>query len=175
MSYVYKTLASDEKIIMRANFNWTYSFWQTLFFLLSFVPLALFTYGQHQTGMAFSELQVGYGLSAFSILLGSLILFFQLVHLWTTEIVVTTTRFIYKTGLISRNTKEVSLNNIEEVIFRQTVWGRLFGYGQIILRGTGVGVIELPNIDHPIKLRRTIEDARSKSRNTGRQSLDDGY
>ena len=164
MSYVSKTLASDEGVILRARFNWTYSFWHVFFFFLSFVPAGVFAWGQYTYDKSFEDLQVGYGVSAFSILIGLLIIFVHLVHLWTTEIAVTTYRFVYKTGLISRNTKEVSLNNIEEVIFQQSVWGRLFGYGQIILRGTGVGVIELPNIDNPLELRRTIEDARSKSR-----------
>ncbi len=171
MSYVSQTLASDEAITLRARFNWTYSFWHVFFFILGFAPLAVFIWGQTTTGQSFSELAIGYYVSGFSALIGCLILLSHLVELWTTEIVVTTYRFIYKTGLVSRDTKEVSLNNIEEVNLHQSVWGRIFGYGKIILRGTGVGVIELPNIDNPIDVRRTIEDARSQRRQNERRSM----
>ena len=116
------------------------------------------------TDIPYSELEWGYWVSWFSLVCGSLILLLHMVELWTTEIVVTTYRFVYKTGLVSRDTKEVSLNKIEEISLSQSVFGRLFGYGQLILRGTGVGVIALPNIDNPIALRRTIETAKSKLR-----------
>ncbi len=82
----------------------------------------------------------------------------------TTEIVVTTYRFVYKTGLISRNTQEVSLNKIEEITLHQSIWGRILGYGKLVLRGTGVGVIELPNLDNPIYIRKMIENTKSALR-----------
>ena len=40
MSYVGKTLADDEGIIERASFNWTYSFWSVVLFILGALPLA---------------------------------------------------------------------------------------------------------------------------------------
>ena len=39
------------------------------------------------------------------------------------------------------------------------------------MRGTGVGVIQLPNIDDPIRVRRIIENAKSALR---RGVSDDG-
>ncbi len=164
MSYVSQTLASDEDIIYRARFNWTFSFGPVFFFVLSFLPFALFSWGQVAFEVPFEELKLGYIISAISVFLGALIILGHMIYLWTTEIVVTTYRFIYKTGLISRDTKEVNLTNIEEVNLHQSIWGRVFGYGKIIMRGTGVGIIELPNIDNPIEVRRTIEDARSHRR-----------
>jgi uncharacterized membrane protein YdbT with pleckstrin-like domain len=97
---------------------------------------------------------------------GGLILLSHLIVLWTTEIAVTTYRFVYKTGFISRKTQEVSLNKIEEIVLEQSVWGRVFGYGKLTIRGTGVGVIELPDIDNPIEVRRIIELAKAELRRT---------
>ncbi|NHK29362.1 PH domain-containing protein [Parvularcula flava] len=171
MSYVSKTLADDEEIITRANFNWTYSFWNVFFFLLGLAPLIIFIIGQAITGKSFADLMIGYVAALVAAFFGSLILLFHMVELWTTEIVVTTYRFVYKTGLVSRDTKEVSLNKIEEIQLRQSIFGRLFGYGSLILRGTGVGIIELPAIDNPIDLRRTIESAKSNLRRYSRDEL----
>ena len=175
MSYVSQTLATDEGIIERANFNWTYSFWDAFFFLLGFSPLIGFILLQATSNYGFEDLRVGYWTAAVSAVGGSLIMLLHAIHLWTTEIVVTTFRFVYKTGLVSRDTKEVSLNKIEEISLTQTVFGRIFNYGSLILRGTGVGVIELPNIDNPLHLRRTIETAKSNLRkDSSDQRLSEG-
>ena len=162
--YVEKTLASEERIIHRANFNWTYSFLPVMWFSLGAAALALIAFAQFVGGVSFEDLEVGWWSAGVGAVCGALILFNHLIILMTTEIVVTTFRFVYKTGLISRNTQEVSLGKIEEITLRQSIWGRLLDYGHLVLRGTGVGVIELPALDNPIQLRRIIENARSSLR-----------
>jgi uncharacterized membrane protein YdbT with pleckstrin-like domain len=98
-----------------------------------------------------------------------LILLTHLITLWTTEFAVTTYRFVYKYGWIKRDSQEVSLNKIEEITLQQSIWGRIFGYGQLIIRGTGVGVIKLPNLDNPLEVRRIIENARADLRRGDRE------
>lgn len=165
--YVKQTLAEDEEIIYRANFNWTYSFGPVMWFITGLSPIVLLSYAQYMRAVPASELTIAWWFAAGGALAGLLIALLHAIHLWTTEIVVTTFRFVYKQGLISRSTQEVSLNKIEEITLQQSVWGRLFGYGQLILRGTGVGVIELPAVDGPIKVRQIIENTRSSLRRTG--------
>lgn len=162
--YVRQTLAAGEDIIYRANFNWTYSFFPVMWFALGTAPLIFFALLQFGAGMPSGDLRVGWYFAIAAATVGSLILISHLVILWTTEIVVTTYRFVYKRGLVSRNTQEVSLNKIEEITLNQSIWGRIFGYGALVMRGTGVGVIELPAIDNPIQVRKIIENARSKLR-----------
>jgi len=165
--YVEQTLAANEEILYRANFNWTYSFFPVLWCVIGFAPIILYVLLQFASGVPFSELKVGWGFAGAAGFVGFLILFYHLVILWTTEIVVTTYRFVYKRGLIARNTQEVSLNKIEEITLNQSIWGRLFGYGELVMRGTGVGVIKLPAVDNPIQVRKLIENARSKLRDDG--------
>ncbi len=162
--YVEKTLAPDERIIHRVNFNWTFSFFPVLWFAFGSSPMVMYAMLQFGSGIAFSDLQPGWWFVIASFTTGALILLNHLIILWTTEIVVTTYRFVLKTGLISRSTQEVSLNKIEEITLQQSVWGRVFGYGKLVLRGTGVGVIQLPNIDNPIEIRRIIEQAKANLR-----------
>lgn len=173
MSYVAKTLAGGEEIIHRANFNWTYSFFPVMWFSLGAATLVLFGYIQFVAHVPFEELRIGWWSAGVAGFAGSMILINHLIILVTTEIVVTTYRFVYKTGLISRNTQEVSLNKIEEITLHQTVMGRFLGFGKLVLRGTGVGVITLPDLDNPIHLRRIIENAKSSLRTTRRNDDDD--
>lgn len=165
MSYVSQTLATDEHIVERANFNWTYSFEPFFWLVVSLIPLGLITYSQISVPQTNPNLiKAGWIAAGSGVLLSLILLIAHLIIMQTTEIVITTYRFVYKTGLISRDTKEVSLNKIEEITLQQSVWGRLFGYGQLTLRGTGVGVIELPNLDDPVELRKIIETAKSAMR-----------
>ena len=106
-------------------------------------------------------------MTGFGFAVGSLILTFHLINLMTTEIVITNYRLVYKTGWIARNTQEVSLSNIEEMTLTQSIWGRFLGFGKLVVRGTGVGVIELPNLDDPLVVRKKIEAARASIRGGG--------
>ncbi|GJL95853.1 MAG: membrane protein [Hyphococcus sp.] len=169
MSYVEQTLAGGEDIIHRANFNWTYSFFPVMWFAIGAGVLVMFFYIQFAAEVPYEELKVGWWSAIIAGVSGSIILLNHIILLVTTEIVVTTYRFVYKTGLISRNTQEVSLNKIEEITLHQSVWGRVLGYGKLVLRGTGVGVITLPDLDNPIMLRKIIENTKSALRQDQRE------
>jgi len=162
--YVEQTLANDESIIHRAHFNWTYSFLPIVWFAIGIAPMGMLAFIQLAKGVPFGQLNLAWWIALGAAAIGLIIMLSHMIVLWTTEIVVTTYRFVYKTGLISRKTQEVSLNKIEEITLSQSIWGRIFGYGKLVMRGTGVGLIELPDLDDPIEVRKIIENAKSSLR-----------
>jgi uncharacterized membrane protein YdbT with pleckstrin-like domain len=166
--YVEKTLARGERIIHRASYNWTYSFFPVLWFAIGCAPIVIYFLLQYSRDLDFEQLRVGWYAAWTGFSVGSLILTAHLIELWTTEFAVTTYRFVFKKGWIKRDTQEVSLNKIEEIVLQQSFWGRIFGYGKVTLRGTGVGLIELPNLDNPILVRRIIENAKADLRRDNR-------
>ncbi len=162
--YVEKSLPPGERIVHRVNFNWTFSFFPVLWFAFGSAPIVMYAMLQFGSGIPYADLRIGWWFVLGAFVTGAIILLNHLIILWTTEIAVTTYRFVLKTGFISRNTQEVSLNKIEEIILHQSVWGRIFGYGKLTLRGTGVGKIDLPDIDNPLEVRRIIEKAKADLR-----------
>jgi uncharacterized membrane protein YdbT with pleckstrin-like domain len=162
--YVEKTLASDEKIVYQANFNWTFNVESWFWVLVGALTVLFYFWLEYSVGISFRDLLVGWWFAGAAMAFALMFLIAHYIYLYTTEIVVTTFRLVFKTGWIARNTQEVSLNKIEEITLNQSVWGRLFGYGMLIIRGTGVGVIELPNLDNPIEVRKIIENARAHLR-----------
>ncbi|GAB4532244.1 MAG: hypothetical protein Tsb0010_13350 [Parvularculaceae bacterium] len=161
MSYVEKTMSAGEKIRYRAHFNWTYDFSALFWLLLGASPLFLTLYlDLVRPPASLSDNLSSYIFGGVAFFMGFIVWLVPMVRKWTTEIAVTNQRFVYKRGLISRSTEEVSLNKIEEVSLRQSFWGRVFGYGRLTIRGSGVGVIELPELDEPVKLRRSIMEAK---------------
>ena len=88
-------------------------------------------------------------------LIGVVLFARMMIDKWTTEIVITSDRLIYKRGWIARHVEEIALNRIEEVVLDQTAIARGLGYGRIIVAGTGRGIIRLPGwLADPVGLGR---------------------
>lgn len=100
----------------------------------------------HTAGMVFSAL---------TIVLIPLALV-MLVERLTTELAVTSRRLVLKKGWIARKTEEISLARIEEVNLRQSVLGRVLGYGTLLCAGVGVGQIATVTIREPMEFRKAI-------------------
>ncbi|MGA9793958.1 MAG: PH domain-containing protein [Rhizomicrobium sp.] len=94
-------------------------------------------------------------------IIGLIVAIPMLIRKWSTEIGVTTHRFVEKTGIVSLHTYEIALPNIEGLKVEQSLWGRILGYGHIRIEGTGVDAVEIPDIANPIAFRAAIETAKS--------------
>ena len=70
---------------------------------------------------------------------------------------VTSKRVIVKTGIIDRRTIEILLSRIESVAVEEPAWGRLFGYGTVIVRGTGGTPEMFEKIYHPLEFRDQVQ------------------
>jgi uncharacterized membrane protein YdbT with pleckstrin-like domain len=77
-------------------------------------------------------------------------------HRWTIETDVTNLRVIHKTGFITRQTFEMSLDKVESVDVNQSIPGRIFNYGNVTIRGVGEGVETIKTIASPLAFRNSI-------------------
>jgi uncharacterized membrane protein YdbT with pleckstrin-like domain len=155
MTYMQKSLGEGERIVALAHFHWWYDVkaWSALI-LPALLLLFVMSYANDDSR---SALTIG----ALVILAIGAIVFLQLmIRKWTTEIGVTSHRFVKKTGLISLHTDEIALPNIEGVKVHQSVGGRIWGYGRLRIEGTGMDAVQLPTIADPVALRRAIETAK---------------
>ena len=61
---------------------------------------------------------------------------------WYIEKIVVTNQAVYlRTGLISRDVKRLPLRNIKDVSFEQGFFGRIFGFGTVMITSTTIGGI----------------------------------
>ena len=74
----------------------------------------------------------------------------------TTELAITDHRVIYKSGLLSRHTIEMNRDKVESVDVDQSLLGRIFSYGTVVVRGTGSSVEPMHNIADPLTFRTHI-------------------
>lgn len=76
----------------------------------------------------------------------------------TSEFVITNKRVIMKKGVISTTTLEVLLSKAESISALQTIGGKLFGYGNIAVVGSGGTKNEFDYIERPFEFRKAAQD-----------------
>lgn len=81
-----------------------------------------------------------------------------LLKLVFTEYGLTNKRIVVKTGIIGRSTEELKLSKVETVKLRQSILGRIFGFGDVVLSGTGASNLVLKTVSGPIEVKRTIDN-----------------
>lgn len=156
MSYIQRSLGEGERVVALARFHWLYDVKSWLALLL---PLALvigvIAYGPDSN----TRDPFLYG-ALLLLALGFIVFLQRMIKKWTTEIGITTHRFVKKSGLFSLRTNEFALTNIEGVKVTQDFWGQIWGYGHLRVEGTGDDAFNVPNIADPVGFRRAIETAR---------------
>jgi len=153
-SYIERSLGDGETVIARAHFHWLYL---TAAWISLLVPGALLLAALAQAQSQPDPYTVAAGLL---FVLGLIVFLRMMIRKWSTEIGITSHRFVEKFGLLSMRTNEISLPNIEGVRVHQSVLGRLFGYGTIRIEGTGVDSVTTPSIANPVGFVRAIQTAK---------------
>lgn len=90
---------------------------------------------------------------------GLILILAGLIRRNSTELAVTNRRVIAKFGLVSRSTIELNLAKVESIRVEQSIGGRIFGYGSVIVTGTGSTMDPIPYIADPIKFRQAVQSA----------------
>jgi hypothetical protein len=140
MAYLDESLAPGESIVARFALHWTAK-WRLIVYLLLAIPTL---------GIA---------------LLAAL---YEWLRLRSIEMGVTTRRVVRKTGIVSRETEELRLASIETIDLRQTTWGRMLGYGDVVLTGRGESAMVFARLAQPLDSKRAIESAYAANVENGR-------
>lgn len=148
-NYVESNLLNGETIVYEAKYHWM--IWAPAF-LLSMAWMFAVSREEGFTGN--NLLAVG-----ICSLLAFLATYLKLI---TDVMAITNKRLILKTGLISRNTFELQLSQVETIRVKQSVFGRLLGYGTIVVRGTGSSSDKVSFISNPIDFRNAFLNASDK-------------
>lgn len=81
-----------------------------------------------------------------------------LLYKLTTTFTLTDRRVHIKTGLIARHTLETLLPKIEGIEVSQGIFGRIFGYGTVVITGTGGSHRPFKGIENPMEFRRQVQE-----------------
>jgi uncharacterized membrane protein YdbT with pleckstrin-like domain len=75
----------------------------------------------------------------------------------TTNFVVTTDRLIYRHGVLSKHGIEIPLDRVNTVFFRQSIFERIVGSGDLVIESAGeMGRQAFSNVRHPSAVQNEI-------------------
>ncbi|HEX9766305.1 MAG TPA: PH domain-containing protein [Nitriliruptorales bacterium] len=75
--------------------------------------------------------------------------------------VLTTERMVVRSGILSKSGVEIPLENINNVLFSQSLWERMLGYGDVLIESAGAqGQSRLTDIPDPVRFQSEVYRAR---------------
>ena len=151
VSYVDRHLLPNERVVYKTRLHWI------LFVRPVFVTLVGLSFTVALG--ALTRMEWVWYLSLLVILAGLAWGGIHAIELFTSEFAVTSTRLIFKVGIVARYTTELLLGKVESIGVQQKLLGRLLNYGDLVVTGTG-GVREVfPRVHDPIAFRNHVQQA----------------
>jgi len=141
MSYIDDNLMAGEQVIYRAKLHWAIFLTPIFWFIFALLFLG-------------TESSVSGILMAFALIV-SIPTF---INYSSSEFGVTNKRVIGKVGFIRRSSTELLLTRVEGIQVRQSIMGRMLGYGSVTISGTGGLKEPFHKISNPLELRRVVQE-----------------
>jgi uncharacterized membrane protein YdbT with pleckstrin-like domain len=157
MGYIERNLLSGEKIICKTRLHWSVLIGAVVMSLVLAAAGAALLLGlvPGVSGPQYKDVQVDAGIAlAF---LAVCFFGYGLMKRNATEMSVTNRRLVIKTGMLSRRTIELLLGRVESIQVQESFWGRMFGFGTVIVHGTGGTPETFHRIARPLDFRRQME------------------
>ena len=159
MSYVESNLVPGETVIYQTRLHWIVMLWHIVLgcLLLGLPGVLLLYFALSQTGIESKTLRIVEGGGVALLVCGVVAFLMGMVRRNATEMAVTNRRVVIKTGVVSRKTIEMLLNKVESIEVSETAFGRMLGYGTIVVIGTGGTPEPFHKVAHPLVFRSQVQ------------------
>jgi acyl-coenzyme A synthetase/AMP-(fatty) acid ligase len=159
MSYVESNLVPGETVIYQTRLHWIVMLGHMVLgcLLLGLPGVLLLYYALSQTGIDSRTLHIMEGGGVALLVCGVAVILMGMVRRNATEMAVTNRRVVIKTGLASRKTIEMLLNKVESIEVSEPAFGRVLGYGTIVVIGTGGTPEPFQKVAHPLEFRSQVQ------------------
>lgn len=151
-TYINRSLAQDETI----KSTYRPSKWMlmapSIVFVTSLIMLTFPIIAQMNAIEAVGLFALSIGYFAF----GLIVMTSALINVYTTEYGITDKKVIAKSGLIARKVDELRLDKFEGADVKQSILGRIFGFGDVVFSGTGSQKVSFAWVPNPLEVKRTI-------------------
>lgn len=156
MSYVEKHLLAGETVVYKTRLHWIVLIGHIFFaavFAIGGIWLLVWASSQPNSSNRSNEM-IG---AAVLVAIGGVIFVVGLIRRNAIVMVVTSKRVLITVGIASRRTIEMLFSKIESIVVEEPAFGRLLGYGTVILRGVGGTPDPFRQIAHPLEFRRQVQ------------------
>jgi uncharacterized membrane protein YdbT with pleckstrin-like domain len=167
MSYITKSLVPGETLLFETRHHWIVLLGPLLLSLILGIPgvaLLIDAVAAKNGHGDIPSLESSLGLGGMTMFGAVLVIIALIVFAWgaakrnATEMAVTNRRVLIKTGMASRRTLDLMLNKVESIGVTETFMGRIFGYGSVVIHGTGGTPESFVMIAHPQQFRQSVQE-----------------
>lgn len=148
MSDLHKNLLADERMLFRTRLHWGLYVPPVAFFLFVSVPIAVLLSVNALIPWIVAPLGVG-------------LVWILAAHIrrQSSEFTVSNKRVVIKIGVFTTRSVELLPSKIEGVGVEQNMWGKIFGFGDIEVTGSGGTKERFTGIQSPFEFRRAIQES----------------
>src|SRR5271169_7016004 len=146
MSYIDGNLLQGEQVIYRTRLHCLIFLGPVLFIVVVLLPIAWFLALGTWSSYAWVPLA-----------LGVMILLAAIIRRRSSDFAVTNKRVMTKVGVFQTRSIELLLGKIEAIAVEQSMMGRIFGYGDIVITGSGGTQEGFSQIQSPLAFRNAVQ------------------
>jgi hypothetical protein len=159
MSYADSLLATGERVIHRERQHWLVLLWGARLPIVAMVLGIVLLIVSSAVGDPLKTLLFWVGAVAF--LGGLAFLVWATLRYLNQEYVLTNRRVIEVQGVVNKRSTDSSLEKINDAILTQSIFGRMFGFGDLeVLTASEAGIERFQMIVNPIDFKKAMMDAK---------------
>jgi uncharacterized membrane protein YdbT with pleckstrin-like domain len=143
-----RELLDGERVVFRSRVHWRLFMGPVLLTVFVFLPMTWLLAGGSWRGYAWVPLAIGL-----------VFLLVAFIKRQSSAFAVTNKRVMMKVGVFRARSIELLLRKVEAISVDQSVLGRVFGYGNIVVTGSGGTKEAFSNIQSPLAFRRAVQSA----------------
>lgn len=151
MSYVTTHLLPGEMVTYRTRLHWKVYVMPVMVSLLM-LALAILALSGNRGILAIPPVAIAV-----------ILLFSAWMKRRSSEFAVTNKRVIIKLGVFTTRSMELLLSKVEGITVTQSLWGRMFGFGEIVITGSGGTQEPFHSIQSPLDFRLAVQAATAGS------------
>jgi uncharacterized membrane protein YdbT with pleckstrin-like domain len=149
MAYPPENLHHDEQLVLDLRPHW-WTYTPSLLALIAAVAFGVWV-------LIATDSDAMRIIAALVVLVGLVWFVARYVQWATTELVLTTDRLIYRSGVIAKSGIEIPIDRINTIFFNQRIWERLVGVGDLTVESaSATGAKEFMNMKRPARIQNEI-------------------
>ncbi len=159
MGYADGLLSTGERILHREKQHWFVFIWGARYTILAVIVAVVLLILKNNLSTPWQDI-LNY--VAIALFIGGLaVLLWTILQYINLEYVVTNRRVIEVSGVLNKRTTDSSLEKINDAILTQSIFGRVFGFGDLdILTASESGISRFRMLVQPVKFKRAMLDAK---------------
>ncbi len=161
MSYTDSLLASGERILRRARQHWFVMVWNARWAVIAIIATVALLILRFVVGGESTILDILGYVALVLFVVGLVVIAWGWVRYQNEEFVITSRRIIHVSGVVNKKATDSSLEMINDAVLTETMFGRMFGFGDLeVLTASEAGIENLHMLADAKSFKKAMIEAK---------------